>query len=207
MKAIVGLGNPGRDYARTRHNLGFLVVDALVERARISLDQVECNALVGRGEVAGVAVLLAKPRTFMNRSGDAVACLVSTYALEPADVLVVVDDLALPLGTIRLRRRGRAGGHNGLKSIIAALGTTDFPRLRLGIKPECPIEDTVAFVLSEFEEHERPVVEAMIARAVEAITVFLREGVDAAMSRFNSRAAEAAAGREEGTGRPVRSSA
>ncbi|HXF06858.1 MAG TPA: aminoacyl-tRNA hydrolase [Blastocatellia bacterium] len=190
MKAIVGLGNPGPDYARTRHNLGFLVVDALAEGARISLDRIECDAFVGRGGVADVAVLLAKPRTFMNRSGDAVACLVSTYALEPADVLVVVDDLALPLGTIRLRRRGRSGGHNGLKSIIEALGTTDFPRLRLGIKPECPIEDTVAFVLSEFEEHEWPLVEAMIARAIEAITVFLREGIDAAMSRFNSRAPE-----------------
>lgn len=194
MKAIVGLGNPGPNYARTRHNLGFLVVEALAERARIPLDRVECDALVGRGEVAGVAVLLAKPRTFMNRSGDAVVCLISSYALQPADVLVVVDDLALPLGVIRLRRRGRAGGHNGLKSIIEALGTTDFPRLRLGIKPERPIEDTVAFVLSEFDEHERPLVDAVIARAIEAITVFLREGVDGAMSRFNSRAPEAAVG-------------
>lgn len=194
MKAIVGLGNPGPNYARTRHNLGFLVVEALAERARIPLDRVECDALVGRGEVAGVAVLLAKPRTFMNRSGDAVVCLISSYALQPADVLVVVDDLALPLGVIRLRRRGRAGGHNGLKSIIEALGTTDFPRLRLGIKPERPIEDTVAFVLSEFDEHERPLVDAVIARAIEAITVFLREGVDGAMSRFNSRAPEVAVG-------------
>lgn len=194
MKAIVGLGNPGPNYARTRHNLGFLVVEALAERARIPLDRVECDALVGRGEVAGVAVLLAKPRTFMNRSGDAVVCLISSYALQPADVLVVVDDLALPLGVIRLRRRGRAGGHNGLKSIIEALGTTNFPRLRLGIKPERPIEDTVAFVLSEFDEHERPLVDAVIARAIEAITVFLREGVDGAMSRFNSRAPEVAVG-------------
>lgn len=190
MRAIVGLGNPGRAYACTRHNLGFLVVDALAKKAGFSLDRIECDALVGCGEVAGVTVILAKPQTFMNRSGEAVACLVSTYGLGPADVLIVADDLALPLGTIRLRRRGGAGGHNGLKSIIEAIGTTDFPRLRLGIRPECPIEDVVEFVLSEFEEHERPLVTAMIARASEAITVFLREGIDAAMSRFNSRVPE-----------------
>jgi len=193
MHAIVGLGNPGRAYAWTRHNLGFLVVDRLAQEAGISVNRIECDALIGRGRIAGAAVLLVKPQTFMNRSGKAVACLLSTYGLRPADVVVVVDDLTLPLGTLRWRRRGRAGGHNGLKSIIEEIGTTDFPRLRLGIRPDRPPADTVEFVLSEISPEERPTVEAMIGCAVAAMTVFLRDGIEAAMSRFNgpiSRAAD-----------------
>jgi PTH1 family peptidyl-tRNA hydrolase len=185
MKLIVGLGNPGRAYAMTRHNVGFMVVDRLATDASISIKRSECQALIGRAEIEGVEVTLAKPQTYMNLSGRAVACLAAMYELRPEEMIVVVDDFALPLGRLRVRRKGSAGGHNGLKSIIEELGTGDFPRLRLGIKPDDAIADTVEFVLSRFESDELPLVDEMIDQAVAALKTMLREGVERTMSSFN----------------------
>ncbi len=187
MKAVVGLGNPGRAYVRTRHNLGFRVVDRLAEITGAALERVEAEALVGEARIADVAVLLVKPQTYMNLSGRAVGEVVRRYGIPLPELLVVLDDLDLPLGTIRIRRKGSAGGHRGLQSVIEALSSSAFPRLRLGIRPMSPIEDTVAFVLSPFEPDEEPIVEGMIERAVAAVSVWVREGIERAMAEFNVR--------------------
>lgn len=184
MKLIVGLGNPGSRYANTRHNVGFMVLDRLAQRARTTIARRQCSALVATTEVGGERVCLAKPQTYMNLSGEAVACLLRFYKASPRDLLVVYDDRDLPLGKIRLRERGGAGSHRGMESIIAALGTDDFPRLRVGIgRP--PGVDAVAHVLGSFSAEERPIAEDALSRAVEAIEVALREGLPAAMNRFN----------------------
>ncbi|MCS6816922.1 MAG: aminoacyl-tRNA hydrolase [Blastocatellia bacterium] len=187
MKLIVGLGNPGHAYARTRHNLGFRVVDRLAEILGASIERQEAHALIGAAQAEGVSLLLAKPQTYMNRSGHAVGELVRRYEIPLEDLLVVLDDLDLPLGTIRIRRKGSAGGHRGLLSVIEALTSTAFPRLRLGIRPHAPIADTVAFVLSPFEPDEEPIVEAMIERAAAAALLWVREGIEKAMAEFNAR--------------------
>jgi|DewCreStandDraft_1066081.scaffolds.fasta_scaffold07711_2 PTH1 family peptidyl-tRNA hydrolase len=192
MKAVVGLGNPGRAYIRTRHNLGFRVVDRLAEITGVSIERVEAEALVGEAHIEDVAVLLVKPQTYMNLSGRAVGEVVRRYGIPLPELLVVLDDLDLPLGTIRIRRKGSAGGHRGLQSVIEALSSSAFPRLRLGIRPASPIEDTVAFVLSPFEPDEEPIVEGMIERAVAAVRVWVREGIERAMAEFNVRRSEPA---------------
>jgi len=187
MYLIVGLGNPGKEYERTRHNLGFMLIDRLAHAAAIDVGKRECGALVGRGEIESVAVKLIKPQTYMNLSGEAVACLLRKHALpDPKDRLIVIsDDLALPLGKIRLRERGSAGGHNGLKSIIEAIGTNEFVRLRIGIQPEHPVEETRRFVLSSFAKSEKAVVEDVLIRSVKAIGVLLKDGALKAMADFN----------------------
>lgn len=184
---IVGLGNPGKEYATTRHNLGFMLIDKLASEAGIVVGRRECNSLVGRGEVEGSVTRLAKPQTFMNLSGHAVLCLLANLQIEASikRLMVVSDDLALPLGTIRIRERGSAGGHNGLKSIIAALGTNEFMRLRIGIQPGHPISDPKRFVLDSFLRAERPIVEETIAKSAQAIRTTIREGVLRAMAEFN----------------------
>src|SRR5215218_9167826 len=157
---IVGLGNPGKEYESTRHNLGFMLIDKLAHDEGIVVGRRECSSLVGRGEIEGTRTKLAKPQTFMNLSGHAVACLLTKMDSDtPIKQLVVIsDDLALPLGTIRIRERGSAGGHNGLKSIIASIGTNEFLRLRIGIQPDHPISDSKRFVLDHFSRTERPIV-------------------------------------------------
>jgi peptidyl-tRNA hydrolase, PTH1 family len=187
MFLIVGLGNPGADYERSRHNLGFMLIDKLAGEAGIECKRRECQALVGRGEVAGVTAKLVKPQTFMNLSGFTVACLVTKHKLqEPGKHLIVIsDDLALPFGRIRIRERGSAGGHNGLKSIIASIGTNEFIRLRLGIQPEHPLADSKRFVLDPFPRTSRIEVEQMIERGVAALRCVLRDGVLKAMSEYN----------------------
>ena len=188
---IVGLGNPGSDYAATRHNLGFMLIDKLAEDERIVVKRRECNALVGQGQIEGAITRLAKPQTFMNLSGVAVACLLHKLESdapiqELAKQLVVIsDDLALPIGKIRVRERGSAGGHNGLKSIIAEIGTDEFIRLRIGIQPEHPISDAKRFVLDSFARSEQPVVKEMLDRAAAAIRTLIRDGVLKAMAEFN----------------------
>ena len=184
---IVGLGNPGKEYEWSRHNLGFMLIDKLAQDAGIVVGRRECSSLVGRGEIEGVRTKLAKPQTFMNLSGHAVACLLAKIKSEsPIDQLVVIsDDLALPLGKIRIRERGSAGGHNGLKSIIAALGTTEFVRLRIGIQPEHPISDSKSFVLDSFPRSERPIVIETIDQSAEAVKTIIREGALKAMAQFN----------------------
>jgi peptidyl-tRNA hydrolase, PTH1 family len=184
---IVGLGNPGKEYEWSRHNLGFMLIDKLAQDEGIAVGRKECSALVGRGEVEGKVTRLAKPQTFMNLSGHAVSCLLAKLKTEePVKQLVVIsDDLALPLGTIRIRERGSAGGHNGLKSIIEQIGTNDFVRLRIGIQPEHPISDPKRFVLDLFSRTERPVVIDTIDKSTHAIRTIIRDGALKAMSEFN----------------------
>jgi PTH1 family peptidyl-tRNA hydrolase len=184
---IVGLGNPGKEYESTRHNLGFMLIDKLAHDEGISVNRRECSALVGRGQIEGTRTQLVKPQTFMNLSGPAVACLLAKIESEsPLKQLVVIsDDLALPFGKIRIRERGSAGGHNGLKSIIASIGTNEFIRLRIGIQPEHPISDSKKFVLDSFARSERPVVEETLERSAKAIRTIIRDGALKAMSEFN----------------------
>jgi peptidyl-tRNA hydrolase, PTH1 family len=187
-RLIIGLGNPGAEYERTRHNLGFMLVDLLAREAGAQVRRRECRSLVGRAELEGTRVELVKPQTYMNLSGEAVACLLSKQEAKraAADLIVISDDLALPFGTIRLRRRGSAGGHNGLKSIIAATRTDEFIRLRIGIQPEHPLGDTRNFVLDEFSRSERAELEKILERSAEALRAVLRDGIDKAMATYNS---------------------
>jgi PTH1 family peptidyl-tRNA hydrolase len=187
MRLIVGLGNPGIEYAWTPHNLGFLVVDALAEDAGIRVTRPEAKSLVGLGEIAGHEVVLAKPQTMMNLSGLAVRELVSRAGCEPSDVIVICDDVALPWGMLRVRERGTAGGHNGLKSVIGAIGTTEFVRVRLGVKPEEMRGDLKEYVLRQIRRDEEDLVAVEIEQGAEAIKVILAEGTQAAMNRFNRR--------------------
>jgi PTH1 family peptidyl-tRNA hydrolase len=184
---IVGLGNPGSDYAATRHNLGFMLIDKLAEDERIVVKRRECNSLVGQGDIEGVVTKLAKPQTFMNLSGSAVSCLLRKVESDaPVKQLVVIsDDLALPVGKIRIRERGSAGGHNGLKSIIAEIGTDEFIRLRIGIQPDHPLADAKRFVLDTFLKTEQPVVKDTLERAAAALRTLIRHGALRAMADFN----------------------
>jgi PTH1 family peptidyl-tRNA hydrolase len=184
---IVGLGNPGKEYEWSRHNLGFMLIDKLAGVAGFEVKLRECQSRVGRSEIEGRKVKLVKPQTYMNLSGEAVACLFTKHKLtEPGEKLIVIsDDLALPFGKIRIRAKGSAGGHNGLKSIIGALGTNEFTRLRIGIQPEHPISDSKRFVLDSFPGAIRPAVEEVLERSVEAIRSILRDGVLKAMTEYN----------------------
>jgi PTH1 family peptidyl-tRNA hydrolase len=184
---IVGLGNPGERYEWTRHNLGFMLVDLLARQSNAQVKRTECRALVGRAEVEGRTVELVKPQTYMNLSGESVACLLRQRAgLKPAqDLLVVSDDIALPFGSMRLRPGGSSGGQKGLKDIIAALGTDEFMRLRIGIKPEHPVSDTASFVLERFPRAQGPEVEKVLERCAEALRAVVRDGIDKAMSQYN----------------------
>ena len=183
---IVGLGNPGADYERTRHNVGFMLVDLLAREAGAQVKRKDCRALVGRAELEGRRVELVKPQTYMNLSGESVACLLAKQeSSEAREMIVISDDLALPFGTIRLRRRGSAGGHNGLKSIIAAVKTDEFMRLRIGIWPEHPVGDTKSFVLDEFSKVERGALEEILERSAAALRAVLRDGIDKAMAQYN----------------------
>lgn len=185
MRLIVGLGNPGREYEGTRHNVGFMVVEAFAKKYRLEFDSHEKDALTGRGRVAGNSVMLAKPLTYMNLSGEAVAKLARAYLDAPADMIVVYDDIDLPLGRIRIRERGSAGTHNGMRSIIASVGTEDFPRLRVGIRGDESGGRLRDYVLDEFAPEEQGVVETTIARACEALLLFVRSDLRRAMNEFN----------------------
>ncbi len=187
MFLIVGLGNPGEEYAHTRHNLGFMLLDKLAADAAVSVRRSECRSLVGSGLLENERVKLAKPQTFMNLSGEAVSCLISKSQLDAAKLIVISDDLALPFGSIRLRPRGSAGGHNGLKSIISSLGTNEFIRLRIGIQPDHPISDAKKFVLHEFTRTEKESLPEILERAAEAMRSVLRDGVARAMASYNSK--------------------
>jgi PTH1 family peptidyl-tRNA hydrolase len=187
MKLVVGLGNPGPEYRETRHNVGFLVVDELAKRWRVEDEWREkFDALVSRTGIGDDAVYLAKPLTFMNLSGQAIAGLAGFYKIDPAEVFVVTDDVALPLGRLRARRDGGAGGHNGLKSVIQHLGTQAFPRMRVGVGRGDDRRDLSDHVLGRFEAGERDIVSAAVLRAADATETYLREGIERAMSAFNA---------------------
>jgi len=187
VKLIVGLGNPGYEYHRTPHNLGFMAIDRLADACGVELGHREAQALTACTEFAGMRIVLAQPQTYMNLSGLAVARLLERYGLEPGDLVVLADEIDLPLGMLRVRPRGSAGGHKGLKSVIGALQTDDFTRLRMGVRPDRPVEDYVSYLLAPFRSAEMEVVAEMLGQAVEAVRVIISEGVQKAMNRFNRR--------------------
>lgn len=182
---VVGLGNPGPEYAKTRHNLGFMLVDVLAERLQTTVKREECRALVGRGIIDNQTVELTKPQTFMNLSGESVKCLLVKEERSVERLIVISDDLAIPLGTIRVRPKGTHGGQNGLRSIIDRLGTQEFTRVRIGIMPEHPISDASRFVLENFGKGDAKTVEEVLGMTADAVETIIRDGVDAAMQKFN----------------------
>ena len=187
MRLIVGLGNPDPEYQWTPHNLGFMAVDELANRAAIRVERPEGKALVGRGKLAGEEILLAKPQTYMNLSGISVRELLAKYELDITDLLVMWDEVQLPLGTIRIHPDGSAGSHNGAQSVINALGTQEFARLRLGCGPDHPLNSRREHVLRPMRKVELEAAAEMIDEAGNAVETILQEGIDAAMNKFNRR--------------------
>jgi PTH1 family peptidyl-tRNA hydrolase len=187
MRLIVGLGNPDPEYQWTPHNLGFMAVDELANRGSIRVERPEGMALVGRGKLAGEDVVLAKPQTYMNLSGISVRELLAKYELGPGDLLVLWDEVQLPFGTIRIDRRGSGGSHNGANSVISAVGTQDFSRLRLGCGPDHPLSSRKEFVLRPMKKAELEVAAEMVGEVGDAVEMILANGIDAAMNKFNRR--------------------
>ena len=187
MKLIIGLGNPGDGYAKTRHNIGWMVADAFAAKFRIEVTKHEKDALTGTGRVAGGSVLVAKPLTYMNNSGDAVALLKNAYAESLSDIIVVYDEIDLPLGRLRIRPNGSSGTHNGMRSIVASLASEEFPRLRFGVRGASYAETNRLrdYVLDDFEESELPIVAQTTQRAVDALVLFARGDLKRAMNTFN----------------------
>ena len=186
MKLIVGLGNPGPEYEKTRHNVGWMVIDAFAKKFRISIDRHEKNAMTGSGRVGGGAVTVAKPLTYMNLSGDAVRLLVSAYLESTDDLIIVYDDIDLPLARLRIKPSGSSCTHNGMRSIVASLASERFPRLRFGVRgAEYPDGRLRDYVLDDFTAEEMPLVERGIERAVDALVLFARGDLKRAMNEFN----------------------
>ena len=188
MKLIVGLGNPGDEYHLTPHNLGFMAVERLAKTCGVEVSRREARARVARAEIEGEQVVLAKPQTFMNLSGLAVSSLLKKWDASAEDLVVLVDDVDLPVGSLRIRLRGSAGGHNGLKSIIGALETDQFVRVRMGAGPDRAVEDLVSYVLAPFRKKDLKIVAEMVDRTAEAVRMILKEGPEKAMSLFNRKA-------------------
>lgn len=182
MKLIIGLGNPGRKYEGTRHNVGFDVVDRLAQQLDTSVSKKECQALTGTAMYHGEKILLAKPQTYMNKSGDAVWALISYYEDRVEDFLIIHDDMDLPVGALRLKQKGRSGGHNGLKSIIQHLNSEEFDRLKIGIGRQ---ENVVSHVLSAFSREDRKCLEGVLDHAADACLYWLDNGITATMNRYN----------------------
>lgn len=190
MYLIVGLGNPGSQYARTRHNLGFMVLDELGRRWQIEIDKRKFEGRAGGGQIGGQPALLLKPETFMNRSGTSVRAALDFYKLEAKDLVVILDDLALPVGQIRVRNQGSAGGHHGLEDVIRHAGTNQVGRVRVGIGAPPPMIDAVEYVLGGFRSEEQPVIERAIVQAADAVETILAQGYTRAMEKYNRPAAE-----------------
>ena len=185
VKLIVGLGNPGEEYLNTRHNLGFSCIDHLAKKWSIKVSARGKNAVLREGKIAENDVVLIKPRNFVNRSGIAIVQALNRFKASPCDLLILYDDMNLPLGTIRIRSKGGSGGHNGIESIINALGSTDFPRLRVGIGKPTQGIDTVEYVLSTFYMSEIECVNGVVLRVSDAVEWFLKDGISNAMNEFN----------------------
>jgi len=179
---IVGLGNPGRTYARTRHNVGFEILDLFARRRKVRILGRQSRALIGSFDCCGEQILLVKPQTFVNESGQAVGDLARKHRLGPDDVLVIYDDIDLPLGKLRIRSRGSSGGHKGMRSIISHLHSEDFPRMRIGISRA---GEAIDHVLSRFNRKDRAVIDVTIEQAVDALNMILEEGIEAAMNNYN----------------------
>lgn len=187
MRLIAGLGNVGSEYEWTPHNVGFLAIDALAERGGIRMTRPEAKALVGRGTIAGQEVILAKPQTMMNLSGVAVRMLLEKYECEPSETIVLIDEIDLPWGMLRIRDRGRNSTHNALKSIIATLGTDEFIRVRMGVQPERVWGDRKDYLLCTMGRNERLIAQQMAVEAAGAVEMILTEGLTKAMNRFNRK--------------------
>jgi PTH1 family peptidyl-tRNA hydrolase len=187
MRLIVGLGNPDPEYQWTPHNLGFMAVDELANRNGIRVERPEGKALAGRGKIAGEDVILAKPQTYMNLSGISVRELLEKHELDVKDLLVLWDEAQLPLGTIRIHPEGSAGSHNGAKSVISAVGTQEFARLRLGCGPDHPLSSRKEYVLRPMKKAELETAAEMIGEAGDAVEMILKQGIDAAMTKYNRR--------------------
>lgn len=188
MKLIVGLGNPGIEYQFTPHNVGFLAIDRIASEFGIDVRNRQCRALTARATIGSETVLLAKPETFMNLSGISVRELVSKYEIRPEeDLIVIQDELDFPLGTLRIHTRRNSAGHNGIESIINALGTKDFLRIRVGVAPDHKIEDGMSYLLSPFRRPQLKVVDEMLDVAADAVKTILTDGAAAAMNRFNRK--------------------
>jgi peptidyl-tRNA hydrolase, PTH1 family len=191
VKLIVGLGNPGHEYELTPHNMGFLSIDRIANECGVEVRNRQCRALTARAIIGSETVLLAKPETYMNLSGVSVRELVAKHEVRPeADLIVIYDELDLPLGTIRIRQRGSSAGHKGMESVIGALGTQEFLRIRLGVAPNRKIANGMRYVLASFRKAQLKTVDAVLDTAAEAVSLILKEGPAAAMNRFNRKLTE-----------------
>ena len=185
MLLVVGLGNPGTRYSSTRHNVGFRFIDLMTKKSKIRLNDRRAKAVLGQGRIAGHEVVLAKPRTFMNNSGEGIEYLLARFGGRPSELLVVYDEMALPTGRIRLRAAGSHAGHNGIRSIISAVQTDDFPRLRIGVGQPSNGGNSIPHVLGKFSKEEEPLIAQALQDAVLAVQCMLEESIDVAMNRFN----------------------
>lgn len=199
MYVIVGLGNPDAKYRGTRHNAGFRSLDILAERNHIDVSVRKHRALMGKGIIQGQKVILAKPQTYMNLSGESVLELAEYYKIDLEELIVLYDDISLDPGQLRIREKGSAGGHNGIKNIIAELGTNVFPRIKIGVGEKPPRMDLVDYVLGRFSEEEKPLMEEAFGRAAEAVEMIIGEGIAAAMNHYNQKKAAPASGIQANT--------
>lgn len=186
MKIIAGLGNPGRKYEKTKHNIGFMTVDLLAERLGISISKLKFRALIGEGRIGSEKVIIMKPQTYMNLSGESIREIMNFYKLDSGDLTVIYDDIDIPVGTLRIRQKGSAGTHNGMRSVVSQLGSEDFPRIRVGIGSENR-GDLVDYVISGFSSSDRDSVRGAIEKAADAAECIVTEGVSAAMNKFNTK--------------------
>ena len=187
MKLIAGLGNPGKEYAGTRHNIGFVVIARLSDEYNIPLNSKEHKAVCGKGFIEGEKVILAQPQTFMNLSGESVGRMADYYKIEPEDIIIAYDDIDLEVGQIRVRRKGSAGGHNGIKNIIAHLGTNEFPRVKVGVGAKPQGGDLVRHVLGRFSKEDEKKMDEVLDEAVKAVVTIVTQDVDAAMNQYNGK--------------------
>lgn len=187
MYIIAGLGNPTKEYDKTRHNVGFSTIDVLADRYGIDVSEKKHKALCGKGVIEGQKVLLVKPQTFMNLSGESLRAVVDYYKVSNEELIVIYDDISLPPGQLRIRLKGSAGGHNGIKNIIAQLGTQEFPRIKVGIGEKPPRMDLAAYVLSHFSQDEQKLMDEAFKEAAEAAVMMMTDGAERAMNHFNAK--------------------
>lgn len=191
MRLIVGLGNPGIEYQFTPHNIGFLAIDRIAERCGVMVENRQCKALTARARIGREELLLAKPETYMNLSGLSVLELVREYEADPAkDLLVIYDELDLPLGTIRIRERGSSAGHKGMESILGALGTLEIPRIRIGSAPDRPVKDGAKYGLSQLRKSQLAPLDEVLDKAADAVEIIIEQGISVAMNRYNRKTAD-----------------
>ncbi len=187
MYIIVGLGNPTKEYHKTRHNVGFDIIDVIADKWGISMSEKKHKAICGKGIIDGNKVVLAKPQTFMNLSGESVRSLMDFYKISPEELVIIYDDISLEPGQLRIRLKGSAGGHNGIKNIIAHLGTQEFPRIKVGVGEKPSYMDLATYVLSRFSKGEANVMETAMKESADAVAMMMNEGNEKAMNRFNMK--------------------